>query len=50
MPILNEAEIAPDSATVTQSVNNVLNNLINDYPNLPKVLIDFFDSADFVQD
>jgi hypothetical protein len=33
--MLNEAEIAPDSVSLTENVNNILNNLIDYYPNLP---------------
>jgi hypothetical protein len=48
---LNEAEIAPDSASLTQSVNNVLKKLNDDNClNLPQGQTDYLNSADFTED
>jgi hypothetical protein len=47
---LNVAEIAPNSTTLLENVNNLFTNLIYDCPNLNQGLTDYLDFGDFTQD
>jgi hypothetical protein len=47
---LNVAEIAPNSTTLLENVNNLFTDLIYDCPNLNQCLTDYLDIGDFTQD
>jgi hypothetical protein len=50
MPILNEAEIAPNRTILLENVNYLFTNLTHDCPDLNQGLTDNLDFGDFRQD